>query len=94
MRAPTALMVIGLVGVGFSLAAGSTSARADFCFDLWVQRNSIYKAYGYCFKTAKAINYFGNAGCIYDNEGSIPMSRADKNTVLAIKKREQNLGCL
>ena len=94
MRAPTALMVIGLVGVGFSLAAGSTPARADICFDLWVQRNSIYKAYGYCFKTAKAINYFGNAGCIYDNEGSIPMSRADKSTVLAIKKREQNLGCL
>jgi hypothetical protein len=64
------------------------------CQRLWVERNSIYKAYGYCFKTQKAINYFGNAGCTYDNEGSIPMSRADKNTVLAIKKREQNLGCL
>ena len=94
LRSPTLLMLVGLVSAGIGLAAGIVPARADICFDLWVERNSIYKAYGYCFKTAKAINYFGNAGCVYDNEGSIPMSRADKNTVLAIKKKEQNLGCL
>jgi hypothetical protein len=69
-------------------------ARASTCFDLWVQRNSIYKAYGYCFKTSKAINYFGNAGCSYDNEGDIPLSHADRSTILAIKKTEQSLGCL
>ena len=64
------------------------------CQILWEVRNTIYKENGYCFHTAKGIKFFGNAGCTYDNEGSIPMSRADKNTVLAIKKREQNLGCL
>ena len=53
-------------------ASSHDAARANICDDLWVQRNSIYKAYGYCFKTPKAINYFGNAGCQYDNEGDIP----------------------
>ena len=94
MRSPRLLLLIGLASAGIFVVAASVPARADVCFDLWVERNSIYKAYGYCFKTQKAINYFGNAGCTYDNEGRIPMSRADKNTVLAIKKREQNLGCL
>jgi hypothetical protein len=41
-----------------------------------------------------AINYFGNAGCSYDNEGDIPLSHADRSTILAIKKTEQSLGCL
>jgi hypothetical protein len=94
MRASTVLTSIGLAGAFFGVLAAVTPARADICFDLWVQRNSIYKAYGYCFKTPKAIAYFGNAGCMYDNEGDIPMSRADRNTVLAIKKRERALGCL
>lgn len=94
MRSSVVLMLIGLASAGIGVLAASAPARADVCFDLWVERNSIYKAYGYCFKTQKAINYFGNAGCTYDNEGSIPMSRPDKNTVLAIKKREQTLGCL
>ena len=94
MRSATALAGIGLAGALFGVFVAVTPARADVCFDLWVQRNSIYKAYGYCFKTPRAIAYFGNAGCIYDNEGAIPMSRADRNTVLAIKKRERALGCL
>ncbi len=94
MRSPTLLMMIGLVSGGVGVVAGALPARADACFDFWVERNSIYKAYGYCFKTAKAINYFGNAGCQYDSEGDIPMSSDDRNHVLSIKKREQQLGCL
>lgn len=83
-----------MVSVGLGLSIEVTPARAGVCQDLWVRRNSIYKFYGYCFKTAKAINHFGNAGCLYDNAASIPMSRADKQTVLVIKKREKALGCL
>ncbi len=94
MRASTAFASIGLAGAFFAMLAAVMPARADTCFDLWVARNSIYKAYGYCFKTPKAIAYFGNAGCTYDNEGDIPMSRADRNRVLAIKKQERALGCL
>ena len=94
LRSPRLLLLIGLASASIGVVAASVPARADVCFDLWVERNSIYKAYGYCFKTPKAISYFGNAGCQYDSEGAIPMSGADKQTVLAIKKREKNLGCL
>ena len=94
MRSPRFLVLVGFASAFIGVVAASAPARADVCFDLWVERNSIYKAYGYCFKTPKAINYFGNAGCEYDSEGAIPMSRADKQNVLAIKKREQQLGCL
>lgn len=93
-RSPKAFAAIGLAGAGIALLIGASPARADICFDLWVQRNSIYKAYGYCFKTPKAIAYFGNEGCIYKNEASVPMSPADKKLVLAIKKKEKQLGCL
>ena len=68
--------------------------EAGICEDLWVQRNSVYKAYGYCFKTQRAISYFGNSGCIYDNEGAIPLSGGDPATILDIKRREHSLGCL
>lgn len=81
-------------GIAAAAVIVSVPAQAGACQDLWVQRNSIYKAYGYCFKTSKAINYFGNAGCLYDNAAAIPMAPADKQRVLAIKKRERQLGCL
>ena len=83
-------MLLICISVFSDLRAGA----ADGCFDLWVECNGLYKAYGYCFKTRKAINYFGNAGCLYDNAGTMPMSGADKSRVLALKKREKQLGCL
>ena len=85
---------MGFVSVAAAGLAMATPARAGVCLDLWVERNSIYKAYGYCFKTRKAINYFGNAGCIYDNAADVPMSRSDKRRVLSLKRREKQLGCL
>jgi len=87
-------MLMGFLGAAGAGLAMSAPAYAGVCFDLWVQRNAIYKANGYCFKTSKAINYFGNAGCLYDNAATMPMSGADKSRVLAIKKRERQLGCL
>src|SRR5690349_15037948 len=63
MRSSILLVLIGLGGVLLGVLGAATTAQAGICDDLWVQRNSIYKAYGYCFKTPKAINYFGNAGC-------------------------------
>jgi hypothetical protein len=44
MRSPTLLVLLGLAGAVAGLAAGIAPARASTCFDLWVQRNSIYKA--------------------------------------------------
>ena len=68
-------------------------ARADECDDLWVERNSIYKQNRYCFKTDRAIDYFGNDGCRYNSESSIPLSDRQRNRISRIVQRERNLGC-
>jgi hypothetical protein len=64
------------------------------CQPLWDVRNTIYKENGYCFKTAKAIKYFGNAGCKFDNAAAVPLSAIERHNVAAIKKVEKSKGCL
>jgi hypothetical protein len=68
-------------------------AYAQNCQELWVERNSYYKDGGYCFKTPRAIRYFGNAGCRYDDEGSVPLSQGTRNRIAVITRIEQSLGC-
>jgi hypothetical protein len=85
-----AILVLCCSYAGFD----ATPARAQgVCHELWVARNTIFKAYGYCFKTARAIRYFGNAGCQYDDERDLPMSRADRARVNQIVREERRLGC-
>jgi hypothetical protein len=80
-----------------SLAAGvaglSMPAQAQSCGDLWYSRNEIYKAQGYCFKTARAIRAFGNAGCQYDNLEDVPLSRAQQRVIADIVRDERAIGC-
>jgi hypothetical protein len=83
------MLALGLAYAGLD----GPAAQAQSCQELWVARNSIYKEYGYCFKTARAIRHFGNAGCQYDNERDLPMSRADRAEVDRIVRRERALGC-
>jgi hypothetical protein len=63
------------------------------CDQLWIARNSIYKVRGYCFKTQRAINYFGNVGCIYQDEGDVPLTPSDRAQIAQIRAQEQALGC-
>lgn len=91
-RAGTWALFAVLAGAGVAVE-GAPAAAQDVCTQLWVARNSIYKEYGYCFKTARAIRYFGNAGCQYDNERDLPISRADRARVNDIVRRERALGC-
>jgi uncharacterized membrane protein len=63
------------------------------CDQLWVARNSIYKIRGYCFKTQRAISYFGNAGCIYQNEDDVPLTQADRAQIAQIQAQERAMGC-
>ena len=51
------------------------------CDQLWHQRNSIFKAAGYCFQTPRGIRVFGNAGCRYDNEYEVPLSDRDRQVI-------------
>lgn len=73
--------------------AGDIQGDAYECKDLWVMRNQIYKDNGYCFKTAKAISRFGNAGCSYDNLRTVPVSDQDRSVIRDIKRSEARQGC-
>ncbi len=63
------------------------------CQILWEIRNTIYHENGYCFKTKKAKNHFGNAGCTYNDMGSVPLNAYERANVGAIVKAEKQKGC-
>jgi hypothetical protein len=92
-RALTAFGFASLsIGMLF-LGAFGTPARADVCFDLSYQRNAIFKAAGYCFKTAQQIENFGNAGCMYDNQADVPLSARQRAQIADLVRQERELGC-
>jgi hypothetical protein len=66
---------------------------ATECQQLWVQRNQIFKVHDYCFKTQAAVEYFGNAGCVYNNQDSVPVTSAERSFIFRIAARERALGC-
>jgi YARHG domain len=74
-------------------AGPAVSQLSSSCQDLWIQRNTVYKARGYCFKTRRAIDFFGNAGCMYENEDSIPFTGSERELIARIVAREESLGC-
>lgn len=74
-------------------AAGDVQGDAYDCQELWVMRNQIYKNNGYCFKTDRAINYFGNGGCAYHSEGAVPLSRGERSMIRSIRASERRQGC-
>jgi hypothetical protein len=83
---------VAVVMAGAVLTASYAGAQQS-CQDLWVERNSYYKEAGYCFKTTRAISYFGNAGCQYDNEARVPLSRFARARVAEITRLEARFGC-
>ena len=91
-----------LAAAALALAAGlGTVATSAFampvdamsCKQLWVKRNAIYKANGYCFKTTKAIKYFGNAGCYVDDMSDVSLSKKEMKRVMTFQHWEQVNGC-
>lgn len=82
-------LVMAASGVGYISAAGAQS-----CQELWVERNSYYKEAGYCFKTSRAISYFGNGGCIYDFEAHVPLPREIRARIAEITWIERRYGCI
>jgi hypothetical protein len=91
-------LVAAALGLAFGLGAIVSPAQAVpvdalSCKQLWVKRNQIYKTNGYCFKTAKARNYFGNAGCYVSDMDAVSMSSNEMQRVLTYKHWEQVNGC-
>jgi hypothetical protein len=76
-----------------TLATTVSLSYAQTCQSLWVERNSYFKAAGYCFHTPRAIRHFGNAGCRFDEESAVPLSRATRKRIAQIVRAEQRLGC-
>jgi hypothetical protein len=87
----SAIVAATTVLAGF--AASTANAQGGVCSRLWIERNSIYKAHGYCFKTQRAITHFGNAGCVYDYEGDVPLSGTERALIGRITAEERALGC-
>jgi hypothetical protein len=84
----TVAMLAGAIAIG---SAGFASAQS--CGELWYARNSIYKEFGYCFKTQRAIATFGNAGCMYDSEYELPMPPAARAEIGRIVRLESEFRC-
>ena len=93
MKSGTQRRLIGLLVVAASGIGFISAASAQSCQDLWVERNSYYKQAGYCFKTSRAISYFGNGGCIYDIEASVPLPRDIRARIAEITRMERRNGC-
>ena len=75
------------------VSLGTPPAQAQTCQSLWIERNQIYKDSGYCFKTQRAIDFFGNDGCSVSNENALRLSRSDRRRVDEIVRLERAKGC-
>lgn len=91
MRTAAAIVLAGVVWASQSQAQVPYSAMD--CDELWFARNLIFKDSGYCFRTARAIRQFGNAGCRYDDQESVPLSNVDRQNIRAIQSWEARRGC-
>ncbi|MDR1826957.1 MAG: YARHG domain-containing protein [Methylobacteriaceae bacterium] len=87
------LLAALLLSVVIAAPAYAQGRRGPSCEDLWVARNQIYKDAGYCFKTQRAIRYFGNRGCRYRDMGAVPLSRAERREIADIQRRERFARC-
>lgn len=86
-------MRIALFAAALGVVTAHSPAQAQSCGEAWFQRNQIYKDNGYCFKTARAIRAFGNAGCSYDDVGDVPLSARQRAIVADLRAFERMNGC-
>jgi len=93
MRAVLISTFLAALTLSTGIAVSAAHAQRRICDRLWVERNQIYKDYGYCFKTERAIRYFGNRGCRYEDEADVPISRGDRERISDIQAEERELGC-
>jgi hypothetical protein len=86
---------LALAAVTIAIFASTAFAQSGLtCDELWYERNSIFKAAGYCFKTPRAISAFGNAGCTHKTIDNLPLLPRDQQRVKAIQLLERDGACL
>ena len=81
-----AIHVLAAMSLGLSVQ----TAFADSCYDLWYERNEIYDANGFCFKSSLGKRPFDNSDCYTDDP---QLSRAEQRRVAQIQREERRLGC-
>lgn len=73
-----------------TLGLGTQSAFADSCYDLWYERNAIYDARGFCFKSSLGKRVFDNSDCYTDRPR---FTRSEQRRIDQIIRQERRLGC-
>ena len=72
-------------------------ARSDLrrlsCQALWEVRNAIYFQNGYCFKTERALDVFGNEGCFVTNQSRVRLNQFERQNISRIVAVEKQKGC-
>jgi hypothetical protein len=63
------------------------------CSTLWELRNTMYFEQGYCFKTDRAIDFFGNAECTIEDAEDIDFSEIEETNISRISSVEKQKGC-
>lgn len=87
------LLLVNVI-VGLMTVALVSPSFSQSCADLRYERNNIFKAAGYCFRTARGIReQGGNAGCLYDSERDVPLSANDRRRISLIRQQERRKGC-
>lgn len=81
-----AIHVLAALSLGVSVQA----AFADSCYDLWYERNEIFDANGFCFKSSLGKRVFDNSDCYTDEP---ELSRAEQRRVDQIRREEKRLRC-
>ena len=83
-------MATGFVAMSAASQAGDDSYYYEqSCAQLWYERNSVFAAAGYCFKSQRARRVFG-AGC-FPPFGKLHIGQ--KSTVRNIKRAERAKRC-
>lgn len=82
-----------VLGCGSLERISAANLAGATCEDLYLARNAIYFANGYCFKTQRAIATFGNAGCRWRNDGEVPFTRLERANIDSITAVERRSGC-
>lgn len=74
-----------------------TFTRSDLrrlsCENLWLVRNSIYNANGYCFRTPDGRAQFDNSDCYVEDAAQVKLNAHERENVARIKAVEQAKGC-
>jgi hypothetical protein len=87
--------VRAVFSIVIAMMTGIVAAHASsgLCQSLWVERAAIYKDAGLCFKTPRAIEYFGNAGCTYLREEDVPLSPRAARRIEELMALERSYRC-